>query len=119
MAEFFKRDGTSVGLFDKGFVQSRNCPGPFSARRGGKWFIVLENGAVLRGRAGFENTYSVSGSHAAVQVDGKWGVINRSGAFTVAPRFAKLSPDRQDTFAIGEGEDVYWIDATGKQSSNR
>lgn len=117
--ELIQRDGTSAGLFDKGYFQSRNCPGPFSAQRGGKWFIILENGAVLGGRAGFENSYSFSGSYAAVQVDGKWGVIDRSGTFTVTPRFAKLRPDRQNTFAMGEGEDVYWIDATASRSSNR
>jgi hypothetical protein len=105
----------SVGLFDKGYYSSKDCLGPFSAKRDGKWFIVLENGAVLGGKNGFENLYSFIGDHGAVQVDGKWGIIDRSGAFTVKPSFAKLGPNREGIFVVGEGKALYWINAHGKR----
>lgn len=108
-------DGKSVGLFDTGYFRRENCPGPFSAKRDGKWFIVLEDGSVLGGKNGFENSYSFFGNHTAVQVDGKWGIIDRSGAFTVNPRFAQMRPDREGIFVVDEGKDPKWINANGKR----
>ena len=116
MVEFRRPgDGRSVGLFDTGYFRERECPGPFAAKRDGKWYMVLEDGSVLGGENGLENFYSFAGNHAAVQVEGKWGIIDRSGAFTVAPRFAKLRPDGKGTFAVGEGDATYWINAAGER----
>ena len=105
----------SVGPFDMGFFLRQECPGPFSAKRDGKWFIVLENGSVLGGKNGFESSYSFSGKHAAVKVDGKWGIIDRSGAFTVKPSFDMLRPTGKGLFTVNEAKDPYWIDAYGKR----
>ncbi|MES2951793.1 MAG: WG repeat-containing protein [Pseudomonadota bacterium] len=107
------RDGKSVGVFDNGYFITRDCPGPFAAKRDGKWFIVLADGSVLGGKSGFENLYSFLGNHAAVQVDEKWGIIDRSGVFTVKPGLAPLRPDREDIFVVDEGKDPYWINAYG------
>lgn len=111
----FRMAGRAVGRFDNTFFRGRDCPGPFSTRRGDRWFYVLENGTVLGGANGFETTYSFSGSHAPVKVDGEWGIIDRSGNFTVRPQFSKLRPDRNNTFAVGEGEGAYWINASGNR----
>ena len=105
----------SVGPFEMGYFLRRECPGPFSAKRDGKWFIVLENGSVLGGESGFESSYSFSGKHAAVKVDGKWGIIDRSGAFTVKPSFDMLRPTGKGSFTVNEAKDPYWIDAYGKR----
>ena len=114
MAEFrLSLSGKSIGKFENGYFANRDCPGPFSARRGGKWFIIMDNGEVLGGAKGFDNNYSFSGSHAAVQIDGKWGIIDRTGKFSVKPTFAKLRPGSKDTFVVGENEDTYWINANG------
>ena len=110
--EFQIADRT-IGRFDSKFFGQRNCPGPFDTRRGERWFYVLENGTILGGENGFETTYSFSGSHAAVQIDGVWGIIDRTGTFSVRPQFAKLSPALHNTFAVGEGAATYWIDASG------
>lgn len=107
-------DGKPVGRFDKSYYNPRDCPGPFSAKRRGKWFIVMADGKVLGGAKGFENSYPSSGSHIAVQVDGKWGIIDRSGKFSVKPTFAKLRPDGNGIFAVGERDATYWVDASGK-----
>ena len=112
----FRMAGRAVGRFDNTYFSERDCPGPFSARRGDRWFYVLENGTVLGGPDGFDETYSFSSrTHVPVKVGGKWGIIDRSGRFTVRPRFSKLRPDRNNTFAVGEGEDTYWINASGNR----
>lgn len=108
-------DGKSIGRFDNGYFRKGDCPSSFATRRGERWFYVLESGTVLGGRNGFESTYSFSGDHAAVKVDGKWGIIDRSGAFTVKPQYIKLQPSRNGTFAISDGEQPYWIDASGNR----
>lgn len=115
MVEFRRRDGKEVARFNKGYFQARDCPGPFSAQRNGKWYVVLEDGAVLGGNSGFDNLYGISGSHIAVQVAGKWGIIDRSGRFTVTPQFISLRPDRNGTFAVGTGDGAYWIDGSGRR----
>lgn len=109
----FRMKGRAIGQFDDTYFIARDCPGPFAARRGKNWFFVLENGAILGGTEGFENTYSFSGKHAPVMVNGKWGIIDRSGDFSVRPQFSTLRPDRNNTFAVSEGKDTFWINASG------
>jgi hypothetical protein len=109
----FRMKGRALGQFDDTYFNARDCPGPFAARRGKNWFFVLENGTVLGGTEGFESTYSFSGQHAAVKVNGKWGIIDRSGDFSVRPRFSTLRPDRDNTFAASEEKDTFWISASG------
>lgn len=113
----FQRPGDSrpVGRFDNTYFSERDCAGPFPARRGNKWFFVMEDGVILGGQNGYDNTYSFSENHSVVQLDGKWGIIDRTGKFTVAPRFAKLRPDRGGTFAVDEGQATYWIDVSGNR----
>jgi len=99
--------------FDNTYFNKRDCPGPFSARRNGKWFFVLEDGTVLGEPNGFNDTYSFAAGYGVVKVGGKWGIIGRSGAFTVKPSFDKLSRRGPDLFAVGEGAGMYWINAKG------
>ena len=108
-------DGKSIGRFDDGYFPKDDCPSSFDTRRGERWFYVLEGGTVLGGRNGYESTYSFSGDHAAVKVEGKWGIIDRSGAFSVKPHYVKLQPGRNGTFVISDGEQPYWIDASGNR----
>lgn len=106
-------DGKAVGKFDDTYFTKRDCPGPFATRRNGKWFFVNEEGAVLGGPNGFDNSYHFSRDYAAVQVGQKWGIIDRAGAFTVKPKFRKLRPGARDKFVVGEGKQVAWIDGKG------
>ena len=114
MVEFRRpSDGKEVGQFKDGYFTKRSCPGPFSASRGGKSFFILEDGTVLGEPDGFDDMYSFSPNYAAVKVGGKWGIIDRSGAFTVKPKFRKLRPGAKDKFVVGEGKKVAWIDGKG------
>ena len=106
-------DGKATGIFDKGLLRQVACPGPFAAARNGKWFLILEDGTVLGDGTGFDNLYDFSGQYAAVQVGGKWGIIDRSGVFTVKPKFRELRPGARDKFVVGEGKKAAWIDGKG------
>lgn len=105
--------GETVGIYEPGHLQERECPGPFSLKRADRWFMVMPDGRVLGGERGFENLYGFNGESAAVQLDGKWGIIDRLGEFTVSPRFDRLRPAGGGLFRA-EGADPQWIDAMGR-----
>jgi hypothetical protein len=111
----FRMNGRALGRFDNTYFVARDCPGPFAVSRGKSRFFVLENGTVLGGAEGFENTYPFSGRYAAVMVNDKWGIIDRSGDFSVRPKFSTLRPDGNNTFAVNEGKDTFWINASGER----
>jgi len=114
MVEFRRAGTTEIGpKFDNSYFNKRDCPGPLSARRNGKWFFVLEDGTVLGEPNGFDDTYSFAGDHGVVKVGGKWGIIDRSGAFTVKPTFAGINRRGRDAFAASDGKSIAWIDAKG------
>ena len=107
-------DRKSVGKFDDTYFTQRDCPGPFAVRRNEKWFYVNEVGAVLGGKTGFDSSHYFSRDYAAVQIGGKWGIIDRTGKFTVEPQFRKLRPGALDKFVVGEGKKTAWIDGKGR-----
>lgn len=113
----FRRPGDSkvVGTFDKGYFQARNCQNGIAAKRNGKWFVIFEDGAVLGGENGYENLSAFSGGDIGVKIDGKWGIIDRSGRFTVQPRFASLQVAPENTYAVSEGGETFWINASGER----
>lgn len=113
----FRRPGDSkvVGTFDKGYFQARNCQNGIAAKRNGKWFVIFEDGAVIGGENGYENLSAFSGSGIGVKIDGKWGIIDRSGHFTVQPRFASLQVAPENTYAVSEGGETFWINASGER----
>lgn len=116
MVEFKAAGATKPGpQFDNTYFSKRDCPGPFPARRNGKWFFVLESGAVLGEPNGFDNTYFFHGDYGVVQVGDKWGIIDRSGAFTVKPSFSRLSQRGPDLFAASVDKGVIWINAKGSR----
>lgn len=113
--EFRRPNGTPVGRFDDGFFDGRYCPGPFPVKRDGKWFFILQDGSVLGGKSGFEDISAFREGPLAVRVGGMWGIIDLAGKFTVEPHFARLRVDLNGTFAVGEGEGAYWINAAGER----
>lgn len=106
-------NGGSAGTYEPGHLRQRDCPSPFSLKRADRWFIVMPDGRVLGGERGFDNLYGFAGDSAAVQLDGKWGIIDRRGRFTVSPRFDQLRPAGGGLFRV-EGADPQWIDAMGR-----
>ncbi|HWV19094.1 MAG TPA: WG repeat-containing protein [Rhodocyclaceae bacterium] len=114
--EFRKsKEGPVIGAFDKGYFQASDCHKGIAATRNRKWFVVLEGGTVIGGENGYEDLSASFGNHWGVKVGGKWGVIDRSGTFTVKPRFASMRMTPEDTYAVNEGGDTYWIDAAGER----
>lgn len=107
-------DGASVGLYNPGHFPARDCPGPFSLQRNGRWFSLTPEGGLVGGERGFDSLYGFDGETAAAQYDGKWGIIDRFGRFVVAPRYDELRPVGLGLYMVGQGADAQWIDATGR-----
>ncbi|MDB5708945.1 MAG: hypothetical protein JWL96_1015 [Sphingomonas bacterium] len=102
-----------LGLFDEGYYRQTNCSDAVPVHSGTRWGFVTQDGRYLGGKAGFDNIYGFTGDHAAVELDGKWGIIDLQGKFTVEPRFRTLRPERGAFLAEGDGA-PRWIDGEGK-----
>lgn len=116
--EVRRRDGGMVGLFGQGHFSSSDCRAAFSLQRDGRLFVLTPEGDILGGDQGFENLYDFNGETAAVRRDGKWGVIDRRGEFTLPPRFDELRPVGPGVYVVGHGDDAQWIDAAGRPASS-
>lgn len=87
-----RADGGSVGVFGSSYLAERDCASDLPLRRNDRWFFFLSDGRLLGGTRGYEEAHQFNGGHAAVKLDGKWGVIDRDGRFTVPPRYDQFSP---------------------------
>jgi hypothetical protein len=105
---------TPIGTFDNKYFQSSDCTRPILVQSKERWGFVTQDGRYIGGANGFESSSGFSGSYAAVKVDGRWGVIDLNGQFTVRPEFDELRPDH-GAFRIGRGEPGRWIDGLGKR----
>src|SRR5262249_18524491 len=70
------------------------CDAPFPIKLDGKWSYVGLDGKLLVDPPPFDNLYGFDGGYAWVQQDGKWGIIDTTGRFTVAPKFDGRGPTR-------------------------
>jgi hypothetical protein len=85
---------TTTYVFD--YAAHFSCNGPNAVRVGdaltGKWGILGTDGKLLSGTPSFDGIFEFADGHAIVQRDGKWGIIDASGRFTVEPSFDVLTP---------------------------
>jgi hypothetical protein len=108
-----RADGRSVGVFGRSYLRERDCASALPLQRADRWFLLLADGTLLGGEQGYESTYGFDGAHAAVKLDGKWGVIDREGRFTVPPRYDELSPSG-GLYRLDGGAQPEWINAYGE-----
>lgn len=114
--EFRKsKEGPVIGTFNTGYFRASDCQKGIPGRRNGKWFVVLETGAILGGANGYEDLSASSGDHRGAKVGGKWGIIDKSGIFLVKPRFESLRLTPEDTYAVSDGGEIYWVNASGER----
>lgn len=109
-----RADGRSIGVFESSYLMERDCVSDLPLQRNERWFLFLPDGRLLGEAQGYESAYRFNGEHAAVKLDGKWGVIDRRGRFTVPPRYDEISPEAADRYRVGGGERPEWIDASGQ-----
>lgn len=64
--------------------------------------------------AEFENVFPFYGDFAAVQINGKWGYINRAGEITVEPQFETVGPMQYGLAAVTLNNRPQLIDQTGQ-----
>lgn len=112
-AEIFK-DGkpTTPYVFDRSYYD-RDCNFPKWVNLKGKQSFIDADGRLLFDPPYFESTYSFIQGHAGVRANGKWGIIDTSGRFTVAPQYDALSPDEEGVFAVTIGNEKFWVDGRG------
>ncbi|NLR74306.1 WG repeat-containing protein [Leeia aquatica] len=104
--EFLKPGGQSLGRFPGDW--SGRCPGPFRVTREGNAWLLLEDGSWLDPKA-------PQREYRAVEVNGKWGIADLHGRFTVRPQFDQLQWSAEEAlFAYRDKGQSGWINAYGK-----
>lgn len=89
-----------------------DCLSPNMVELNGKYSFVDGAGRLIIDPPTLESLHSFNGKYATVKSDGKWGIINVSGEYTVSPKFDDINRDG-DLFAVSIGERKYWIDFRG------
>ncbi len=105
---------TTPHLFDR-IVSKLTCDGPFPVGLNGKWGFVGLDGKLLFDPPPFDNLYGFEGGHAWVRQDGKWGIIDTAGRFTVAPKFDGRRQRRAGLDQVRLNGRDFWIDAAGQE----
>jgi WG repeat protein len=107
----------------------QKCDPPPTLVRGDTYAAILENGAVFGGF--FVNSRGFFGTHRWVSVDDKWGLVNASGGFAIAPVYDSIDNEKgyaadQDlpsakadtTYKVSIDDEVYrlrFLEGTYKQ----
>jgi hypothetical protein len=112
--EVLTADGkaTTPYRFDN-LLMSNTCQFPFDMSYRKKYGFLNAEGKLLIDPPDFDNVYLFNAGYAAVHKDGKWGIIDDRGNFTVPLQFKDLRPDTGLFAVTTEGKSV-WIDAHGK-----
>lgn len=107
-------EATTPYVFDSGYLET-NCEFPSYVTLDDKFSFVDANGKLLFDPPYFDNTYSFRQGYAAVRANGKWGIIDVKGRFTVALRYDKLMPDEEGLYAVKLDKDEFWINGRGER----
>lgn len=86
--------------------------GRAGAKMGGMWVVITSGGAVLS--EGVDELLPFSGSLAAARVGAKWGYLNRTGEWAIAPAYDEALPFGGGLAAVKVGAKWGYIDAAGR-----
>jgi hypothetical protein len=108
-------DGTATEpyVFGDTFL-GRSCDFPMTVGYDGKYGFLSSEGKLILDPPFFENGYSFLNGFAGVKKDGKWGIVDERGNFTVAPKYDELRPDA-GLYAVKSDHQSFWIEAHGEQ----
>ena len=121
-----KDDSLPKIIFEKPLSSSsgQNCSPPPTLVQGDSYATVLENGKVFGGF--FENGMGYFGSHKWVRVDGKWGLVDADGDFSVEPIYTSVTyeggirgriklPEKQtdETYKVIKNDEAYRLSFVG------
>ena len=105
---------TAPHLFER-LTQRPTCDRPFSVQLNGKWGFVSLDGRLLFDPPAFDNQYDFDAGYAIVKQGQKWGIIDTSGRFVLAPTFDQYFERRAGLFHGEVGGRKVWMTATGEE----
>lgn len=106
---------TEPYVFSDTFLGS-SCAFPMTVGHNGKYGFLSSEGKLLLDPPFVENGYSFDNGFAGVKNDGKWGIVDEKGNFTVTPQFDELRPDA-GLYVVKRDNQEFWIDAHGNRQS--
>jgi bifunctional DNA-binding transcriptional regulator/antitoxin component of YhaV-PrlF toxin-antitoxin module len=105
---------TARHLFER-LVQRPTCDRPFAVQFQGKWSFVGLDGRPLFDPPLFGDVYSFDGGYAFVRQGAKWGIIDTSGNFVLAPKLDRLLERRAGLFRVSLDGREAWMTASGEE----
>lgn len=115
------REKTDKEIFEEILNDPRVNSKEVGEREGIKYFQYMENGKTgfrdLDGKivikAIYESAEMFSEGHSAVEIDGKWGLINEKGEYVLTPKFESLGGLHNGLLSFGSGDKFGFIDIHG------
>ena len=91
------------------------CGQPYLVRLDRKWSFVASDGRLLSDPPAFDEARDFEAGYAVVKQSEKWGVIDTSGRFVLAPTFDQPIGRRDGLFYVAIGGRQAWVTATGEE----
>jgi hypothetical protein len=88
-------------------------PLDFSGRNKPIDFLLIDGSGNKTAVGEFEDITDFSEGLAAVQLDGKWGYINKQGQFVIQPKFDRAGDFSEGLACVQEGENGRLINRSG------
>jgi hypothetical protein len=101
-----------------------SCDGPTVVKLGPKWSYIAPTGRLLFDPPPFDNLYDFRDGYGIVQREGKWGLIDTDGRFTIEPQFgslvyrgefASLRSGQVPIFEVNNAGREYIVSPTGEE----
>lgn len=98
---------------ERQYLYRWDCKQPLPITKDAKWGFLGTDGRLLFDPPRHETLHDFNDGHAAVKENGKWGIIDLAGRYTVESQFDELSPIRSGLFKGKLNGVERIIDATG------
>jgi WG containing repeat len=105
---------TTPYLFES-LLSPATCDRPFPVGLDNKWGFIGLDGCLLVDPPGFDSLTNFERGYAVVKQASKWGIIDTTGRFVLAPTFDGLIERREDLFHVQMDGRKLWITATGEE----
>ena len=96
-------------------LQRPTCDRPFWVQLDGKWGFVGLDGRLLFDPPSLDSVYPFDAGYAVVKQGAKWGIVDTTGRFVLAPSFDGLIERRDGLFHVLAGGRKVWLTATGEE----
>jgi hypothetical protein len=90
-----------------------DCSQPLLVKSGSRYGYVGADGRLLGDPPFFDSSHAFAAGYGVVQRDGKWGIIDAAGRFTVDLQYDDLRPAGKGLYIATKAGQTSWITATG------